>query len=205
MKRFILAVIVAVAMVSGVGLSAASPVLASAHPLKVTHLKFFGNDHKFMNQVPNITCPCGWADAALQDTIAPRALNAQFGFSGSLDSLANFFAEGNVHSGYPFFDSRFNSLYNGDQVFEISQTNGYAGCAGVDNAFHSSVLDLPCDVTQTKLWVAHGQWWISVGETNSQNNYPYGAALIADQSNFLDYVEPHEPLNNFDQWGQVIS
>src|SRR5215469_7585027 len=95
------------------------------------------------HQIPFITCsPCHLFDAN-GSFVVVTASGSQFSVLGTIGALFQQPLLGTVHSGWPFSDGRFDSLYAGDQVLQFAQTNGGLGCMQTDSV-HSGVVDNPC-------------------------------------------------------------
>ena len=125
----------------------------------------------------------------------------QFSVSGSKIEIFNLPTDGTVGGGWPFSDGRFDTLYAGDQVFQMQQSDSPGGCAGIDSAYHSGVVDGGCSIGERGLWVAVGRWFVNVGGTDHYDNYPYGEIMFRN-SNFLVYFANHQaPNNDTNQWG----
>jgi hypothetical protein len=118
--------------------------------------------------------------------------------------------DGAVRPGWPFSDTKFNTLYAGYPVVQFQQTTTPGGCMQTDS-LHSGVFADPCTAHDAgTYWViygnggstgicSHAYWLVNVGITNHYDPYPHGYAMFLN-SNDLIYTASGRPISIFNQW-----
>jgi hypothetical protein len=154
------------------------------------------------------------------DCVRSESWPHQFGIVGAASlpspNCAGIYAyefAGTVRKGWPFSDSKFNTLYANWPVVQLQQTTGGGGCMQTDSV-HSNVFADPCTAHDAgTYWVIYGKntqgicpdlgiyssWLVNVGITNHYDPYPHGAAMFLN-SNDLIYTASGRPISIFNQW-----